>query len=258
MTTPTLAATLALTMVAGGVLGMLGGGGSILCVPILLYVARLPPDEAIATSLVVVGTTSALGAAVRLRARQVHVRVGLAVGGFGMLGAVVGARLGALVPPAALVYGFIAIMAMAGLAMLRPRRDVDAEPDPPARPHVALGAVLGTAVGMVTGLVGAGSFLIVPALTLAAALPIGQAIGTAMMVMALQASAALAGKLDHVHVDARLATALTVAAVAGMLVGSRLAGRLAPATLRRGFGGFLLVVASVMIIHLLAAGGGSG
>jgi uncharacterized membrane protein YfcA len=156
-----------------------------------------------------------------------------------------------------LLLGFALLMLGAGVAMLRPRRVARL---PVERP--AMVAVSGAAIGFVTGLVGAGGgFLFVPALALLAGIPMHRAIGTSLVAIAVNAAAALLGHLGHVDVPLDLALWLTGAAVAGALLGARLAGRLPEHTLRRAFGVLVLLVSAWMFarsgwLARLATGGG--
>ncbi|WP_276315005.1 sulfite exporter TauE/SafE family protein [Microbacterium profundi] len=150
MTPTATIAVLALALLVGISLGLLGGGGSILAVPILTAVGGVEPRAAIASSLLIVGTTSALGLLQHARAGRVRWRVGVVFGAAG----VVGGLLGRTLPPGVLMVLLAGTMIAAAVAMLRrrPRHD-RAEP---ARPRIALVLVLGTVVGSLAGLVGAG------------------------------------------------------------------------------------------------------
>jgi uncharacterized membrane protein YfcA len=236
--------TIALAAVVGVALGMLGGGGSILMVPLLTYVGGLDAKQAIATSLLVVGATSAIGAISHARAGRVRWGVGLLFGGAGMTGAYGGGLVARFVPASALLVGFAVLMCVAAVAMLRDRADLsDAQRAPMGRL-----LVLGLAVGAVMGLVGAGGgFLLVPALVLFGGLPLAAAVGTSLVVIAMQSFAGLAGHLADTPLDWRLAGLVTAVAVAGGLVGGRLTTKVEPDVLRRGFGWFVLVMASLVL-----------
>lgn len=240
----TVALTLVLAVVVGVVLGLLGGGGSILMVPLLVYVTGLDTKEAIATSLLVVGVTSATGAFAHARAGRVRWRTGAVFGAAGMAGAYVGGRVSEFVPGTVLLVGFAVMMAVTALAMLRGRRELD--PDKVRHQLPVARVVLdGAVVGLVTGLVGAGGgFLVVPALALLGGLPMPVAVGTSLVVIAMKSGAGLAGYLSSVSIDWPLAAAVTAAAVAGSLLGGPLAGRVDPDRLRQAFGWFVLVMAA--------------
>ena len=171
--------TVALALVVGVSLGLLGGGGSILTVPLLAYVAGLAPGNAIATSLLVVGVTAASAAIAHARAGRVHWRAAAVVGAVAMIGACAGGSAARFVPGSVLLVAFAVVMIGAGLAMLRGRGDCDAVE---ARPlPVARMVLLGLAVGLLSGLLGAGGgFLLVPALALLGGLAMPAAIGTSL------------------------------------------------------------------------------
>jgi uncharacterized membrane protein YfcA len=239
--TAAIVLTVALAAVIGVSLGLLGGGGSILAVPLLLYVADLPAKEAIATSLLVVGATSAAGVVPHARAGRVRWRTGLIFGLAGMTGAYAGGRLAAYVPAWALLAGFGLMMLATATAMIRGRRRAPGHV--PTELPVPRIVADGVAVGLVTGLVGAGGgFLVVPALALLGGLPMPVAIGTSLLVIAMKSFAGLAGYLSSVDIRWGLAAAITAAAVAGGLVGGRLTARVHEDVLRRAFGWFVLVM----------------
>ena len=229
----------ALSMMVGLVLGLLGGGGSILSVPILAYGAHLAPREAIATSLVVVGLTAAVATIGHARAGTVRWRSGLLFGSLGMAGAYAGGRLAGQLPGRILLLAFSAVLLSAGLIFLRRRAAPTGRRVSPVRL-----AVTGLGVGGVTGLVGAGGgFAVVPALVLLGGLGIQEAIGTSLFVIALQSAAGIAGHLEGVHLDPVLAASVSAAAVGGSLVGVRLARHLDPAVLRRAFAALVIGMA---------------
>jgi len=247
-----LVATLALAVLVGITLGLLGGGGSILLVPILVYVAGQDAQTAIATSLLVVGVTSATGMLAHARAGRVRWRTGLTFGAAAMAGAYGGGRLAGHVPGTWLLVGFAAMAGVTAVAMLtgRPRRTV--APAPGRRTPVRRTLVQGVVVGAATGMVGAGGgFLVVPALALLGGLPMATAVGTSLLVVAMKSGAGLVGYLDATTIDWRLATGVTLAAVAGSLVGGRLAGRVPEDALRHGFGWFVAGVAAFVLLREL-------
>lgn len=241
-----IALTVALAALVGVALGLLGGGGSILAVPLLAYVAGLDAQHAIAMSLLVVGVTSAVGAVTHARAGHVRWRVAATFGLAAMTGAYAGGRVAHLVPGAVLLIGFAVVMIAAGIAMLRGRPGASATEA--AGVPLARLALLGVGVGVVSGLVGAGGgFLLVPALALVAGLPMPAAVGTSLVVISVQSFAGLAGHLSTEHIDWRLAAMVTAAAVVGAVAGGLLVPLVDPLTLRRGFGWMVLAIASVML-----------
>jgi hypothetical protein len=229
-------------------LGLLGGGGSILTVPILLYVFRMEPKVAIATSLFVVGSTSLVGLIPHARGGRVRWKTGLLFGGTSMVGAwAAGKFLAPRIPAGVLLVLFGTMMFVTAIAMMRGRRQ-----EGPAKPQdtspdslpVATIVAEGLIVGAVTGLVGAGGgFLVVPALVLLGRLPMGVAVGTSLLVIAMKSFAGFAGYLSAVTVDWNLALLVVGSAIAGSFVGGALVSRINPEVLRRGFGWFIVVMA---------------
>ncbi|WP_435824322.1 TSUP family transporter [Microbispora amethystogenes] len=243
------ALTLAGAVIVGLALGLFGGGGSILTVPLLVYVAGVPAKAAIAMSLFVVGATSVVSAVGHARAGRIRWRTGLLFGLAGMAGAYGGGLLGPHLPATALLAGFALMMMATAAAMIRGRRPAGpatARKDLPILHVVAEGVV----VGLVTGVVGAGGgFLVVPALVLLGGMPMGPAVATSLVVIAMKSFAGLAGYLRTVPVDWSIALPVTAAAVAGGLAGGWLAGRIQADRLRKGFGWFVLVMGGFVLIQ---------
>ena len=248
-----------LAVLIGVALGMLGGGGSILTVPVFVYVMDIAPKDAIAMSLPVVGTTSLVGALGHWREGNVDWNAVAVFGPLAMLGALGGARLAAFLsgPVQLLVLG--AVMLLAGLLMLRggvPSDGLDAAPRDWRR-YLVL-AVAGVAVGALTGLVGVGGgFLIVPALVLFVGLPMKRAIGTSLLVIALSTMTALTGYREA-SIAWRVVAIFTALTVAGALVGTR-AVRVVPGYgLRRAFGVLVLLLGAFLLYENRAAGAPRG
>jgi len=276
----TLLLALPLGVGIGLALGALGGGGSILAVPALVYVVGLRPTEAVTTSLLVVGVAALVAMVPHWRAGRVRVGTGLCFGAAGVLGALVGTRLNRLVDPDVLLASFALVMVVAawrmwaGARTRRPAMAVAAGPDGPPAPvpagasgasgasgtggsrsgatvaTVAAVAGAGTVVGLMTGFFGVGGgFVIVPALVLVLRFEMPVAVGTSLLVIAMNSATALAARLGSSSVDWHVAVPFTVAALAGALTGSRVAGRTNPATLSRWFAGLLVAVAAYTLIR---------
>ena len=237
----------ALSILVGVSLGFFGGGGSILTVPLLVYVFGLAPKTAIASSLVVVGSASLVAMAQHWRAGNVELRTGLAFGIAGMIGAYLGGRASQFIDGALLLVMFATAMGLTSLAMWRGRREPLAAATRRSLPHLM---VQGFAVGSFTGLVGAGGgFLIVPALALWAGLPIATAVGTSLLVIVMNSAAGFAGYAAHVSVAGRLVAATSACAIAGSITGAAFARRMDPARLRRAFAGFVLIMAAWILVR---------
>ena len=241
-----------LAAVIGLLLGVLGGGGSILAVPVFVYVLGFDAKEAIAMSLAVVGATSLFGAAGHWRAGNVNLRVALLFGGVAMAGTYAGARLAVFFSGAAQLAIFAVVMLLAAYFMMRPKRAqaTGSEPGATGRVRMPLGLIVaeGLAVGVLTGLVGVGGgFMIVPALVLLGRLPMKEAIGTSLLVIAMKSAAGFAGYLGQVEVQWVFMGVFTTVAVGGILAGSWLVRFLPAAALQRAFAIFLLVMGSLIL-----------
>ena len=237
----------------GVLLGLTGGGGSILTVPLLVYVVGLDAKVAIVTSMLIVGVTSLAALLSHSRAGRVAWRTGAIFGLAGMAGAYAGGAIAQHIADAWLLLLFAAVMISSGLAMLRRTCSVHPVAANPAvsverRIHRVLMDGLG--VGLVTGLVGAGGgFLVVPALALLGGLPMHTAVGTSLLVIIMNCAAGVASYalVSHVPLDAQSAVVISVLAIVGTMVGTRLARSISSAQLQRGFGVFVLIVAAILI-----------
>jgi uncharacterized membrane protein YfcA len=235
----------------GLVLGLLGGGGSILAVPVLVYVLGEPVKDATTESLLVVGVAALAGAADHARVGRVDVKTALTFGVAGAAGSVGGTALNRLVSGHAILLGFAALLIAAAYAMLR-RRTVESE----YAPHGSLwrAAPAGIGTGVLTGFFGVGGgFLILPVLVLLLGLPMAVAVGTSLLVIALTSGAALAAHLASGGIDWGLAVIFTAAAITGALGGRRLGGIVRPARVAQLFAVLLVVVAVFLVVKNVAA-----
>lgn len=248
-----LALTLAVCI--GLLLGLLGGGGSILTVPMLVYLLRIEPKTAIVTSFVVVGVSSLMALIPHARRRHVCWKSAVFFGLSGMAGAFGGGRLAGHFSADLLMALFGAITLLTGLAMVVKKNASEpllrqAPVMCPLRvPYLRL-LFDGFFVGGLTGLVGVGGgFLIVPALSLLVGLPMPAAIGTSLLVIVMNAAAGLVGYSNHVALDVPLTLIVTGGAVFGSVLGGWLSKYMSPAALRRGFGWFVILVAAYVLSH---------
>ncbi|WP_053716067.1 sulfite exporter TauE/SafE family protein [Saccharothrix sp. NRRL B-16348] len=237
---------LVLALVAGAVVGLslgaLGGGGSVLAVPSLIYLMGFGPVQATTASLLVVVATSLTALTAHARAGAVRWRLGTLFAGAGMAPAVATGVLTRHVPAAVLTGAFGVVAATAAVAVLR-------APSPPAsqvRPVRAAG--VGAGLGALTGFLGVGGgFLAVPALVGVLSVPLRAAVGTSLLVITVNAGAALAARLgDLALLDWTLLGPFAATALLGAWDGKRLAGKVRATTLQRVFAGLLLAVAVVM------------
>lgn len=247
-------------LVIGLSIGALGGGGSILAVPALVYLFGQDAVAATTTSLVVVGITSVIAAVPHGRAGRVRLGQAVVFGLLGVVGSFVGSLLSATVPQQVLLTAFAAlILLVAGLMTRRRRRQArvggmpHTEPRPVVtwrpRPKVnwrraGLLLVTATGVGLLTGFFGVGGgFAVVPALVLALGLPMPVAVGTSLVVIAINSGTALLARAGQdVTLDWALIGGFTLAAVIGSLLGSRVVSRVSPARLNLAFTVLLVLV----------------
>lgn len=240
-------AGLALAALIGLSLGLLGGGGSILTVPVFVYVLGIPVKPAIAMSLPVVGVTSLVGAAAHWRAGNVRGPTAAAFGLLAMAGAFAGAKLSVLMTGAAQLALLALVMLAAAVSMLR-AGGVGADRRHVPAPRMALVAPVALGVGVLTGLVGiGGGFLVVPALVLLAGVPMKEAVGTSLLVIAMNAAAGFVGYLGAVEPDWSFLAGFTAVAVLGALGGAALVSRVPQPVLKRIFAVFLLGVGALVL-----------
>ncbi|HUG02014.1 MAG TPA: sulfite exporter TauE/SafE family protein [Longimicrobiales bacterium] len=239
---------LALAMLIGLSLGLLGGGGSILTVPVFVYVLGIEAKPAIAMSLAVVSATAAVGAASHWREGNVAWRTAALFAPFAMAGTYAGARLSQAFSGAAQLTLFALVMLAAAAFMLRGRREAYIDERAASAGGLALVALLGLAVGALTGLVGVGGgFLIVPALVLLARVPMKRAVGTSLLVIALNAASGFWGYLGLVEVRWGFMAAFAGVAIIGILVGTSLARHAPARALRTAFGVFLIAMGLLIL-----------
>ncbi len=276
----------AFAVLIGLLLGLLGGGGSVLTVPVFVYLLGIAPKPAIAMSMPVVGTASLVGAMGHWRHGNVDVRSALVFGVVAMAGAFGGARLATFLSGAAQLALLGAVMLAVAASMLRAGRGAphaadgerapladlgpeapgeaerDASPSAPraanptrratgeawtARTLLLLSATA-LGVGVLTGLVGiGGGFLIVPALVLIVGVPMKRAIGTSLLVIAMNSLSGFLGYRGQVQVSWSFVATFTGVAVVGILAGTLLVRHVPAALLRRGFALFLIVMSAFVL-----------
>lgn len=241
-----------LAVLIGVSLGLLGGGGSILTVPILVYVIGVPTHEAIALSLLVVGTTSVTALIPHARAGRVRWRTGLVFGVASMIGAFGAGKVAHYIPSTVLLVAFGGMMLVTAVAMMRGRSKGDEAASVEGEGKLPIFKILGEGlvVGAITGLVGAGGgFLVVPALMWLGKLPMRTAVGTSLLVIAMKSFAGFSGYILNVSVDWPLAALITSAAVVGSFGGAAIAGRIPQDMLRRAFAWFVVTMAVFVLLQ---------
>ncbi len=241
----------ALAALIGLSLGLMGGGGSILTVPIFVYVLGFDAKLAIAMSLPVVGITSLVGAFSHWRAGNVRLGTAVLFGAIAMVGAFAGARLAVFVSGVFQLTLLAIVMLAAAISMFRSARrgpaGVDAEVD--ERPmSLPLLIPVAISVGVLTGLVGiGGGFLVVPALVLLGRVPMKKAVGTSLLVIAMNSAAGFAGYIGTVQVPWAFMVGFTAVAIAGILGGTALVRFVSQRALKQAFAVFLLVMGTFIL-----------
>lgn len=251
-----------LGLAIGVALGALGGGGSILTVPALVYVLGQDPRTATTSSLVIVGLTSLIALGPHARARRVRFAEGAIFGALGTAGSLAGSALSRSVPSTSLLAAFAVLMLLVAAVMLHRARRPVVGAGPPAQPatgrsptisgvasgrtHLAKVVVAASAVGLLTGFFGVGGgFVLVPALVLTLRFSMPVAVGTSLLVIAINSATALAARIgdDGGGLDWWLIGVFTTAAVAGSLAGGRITSRVDPRHLTMAFAVLLVLVA---------------
>lgn len=244
--TPLFIIGLVLSGLIGLSLGLIGGGGSILTVPILVYFLGVGPHEAVTMSLAVVGATSLLGSFLHYGKNNIDLRVGALFGASGIIGAFIGSPLTALVSSEVLLLSFGVLMLVVALLMIRRRNRMADNPE--HRPHLVQAILAGLGVGVLTGFLGVGGgFLIVPALVLFGGLDMRKAIGTSLFVIFLNCVAGLIGHLGKEVLDFGLTFVVMVLAVGGAVAGTMVSHRVAPRHLQKIFAGLVLGVGTFLV-----------
>lgn len=260
-----------LGLLTGAVMGALGGGGAILTIPVLIYIVGMPPHDATTASLVIIGVSAASTAIGHVRGGTARVLDALVLAAVGAVGTYAGSLASAAVAAPVLVVLLASLLAVVGALMLRQSSDVenadvenaDVEQDESGRPRTTDGeraggtvvarfgpvVAVGIGVGLLTGFFGVGGgFAIVPALTLVLGYPMRPAIGTSLVVIALNSGTALGARMiQGVSLDWSVVGLFTLGAIAGGLIGGRVGRRASPLALSRGFAVLLFLVAAYML-----------
>jgi uncharacterized membrane protein YfcA len=254
------------SLIIGISLGLIGGGGSILTIPVLVYFFGIDPVLATAYSLFIVGSTSMVGTFSKYREGMVNLKTAIIFGIPSIL-AVYATRKW-IVPaipqdlftigdftitrPIMLMLLFAVLMAFASVSMIRVKNGTNDEPTAPQKFNYPLIIIEGIIVGTLTGLVGAGGgFLIIPALVLLSKVPMKQAVGTSLLIIAMNSLIGFLGDLSHTTMNWKLLITVTALAIAGIFIGNRLSRKIDAHKLKKGFGWFVLVMGIYIIVKEL-------
>lgn len=256
-------------------LGLIGGGGSILTVPVLVYLFGVDPVLATAYSLFIVGTSSLVGAFPKYKAGLIDLKTALVFGAPSILAVFLTRKV--LVPAIpnqifefgtliltkslAMMLLFAILMVLASFSMIRDKQQKEKESDPPRIFNYPMILLEGAVVGVLTGLVGAGGgFLIIPALVMLSKLPMKQAVGTSLLIIAAKSLIGFGGDVmeNADKMDWTLLLVVTALAVVGIFVGNQLSKKIDGASLKKGFGWFVLVMGIYILFKEVFYPGAAG
>ena len=251
------------SLIIGISLGLIGGGGSILTVPVMVYLFSIQPLLATSYSLFVVGTTSLVGAANNYKRGFVNVNTALLFGVSSVITvfftrkfiipAIAGFTVninGLIVTEAMFTMVLFALqMIVAAVSMIKTKRQSVVEMRGSKRINFSSLLLYGIAIGFITGLLGAGGgFLLIPTLVIVVGLPMKEAVGTSLLIIALNSLIGFAGDLGHFAIDWRLLLTVTAIAIAGIFIGGAIAKKIPAEKLKKGFGWFVLVMGIYIIL----------
>lgn len=247
-----------LALLIGLSLGLIGGGGSILAVPILVYVLGLNAKTAIAMSLAIVGMVSLIGVIPHWKRGNVNLKTALGFAPPAMFGSLLGSRLAALpfVTDTLQLICFAVMMLITSYFMIRkPKTNLSsqvelARPQKRQSPYPWLAITLeGLGVGILTGFVGVGGgFIIIPALVLLGGIPIKEAIGTSLLIISFNSATGFLGYLNQVNINWNLTLTFTMVAILGVILGAYFSSKIQGAKLQKAFGYFLIAIAVFILI----------
>ncbi|HJU73913.1 MAG TPA: sulfite exporter TauE/SafE family protein [Gemmatimonadaceae bacterium] len=244
---------LALGLAVGFVLGLLGGGGSLLAVPIFLYVLQVEPKPAIAMSLVVVGLSACVGFLTHLRQGTVALRIAIPFGLCAMVGAFVTARLARFIPATLQLLLFGVFAFTAAILMLRDAAKPAPALTPVSRERPRFSPRLipqAVGVGVLTSLIGAGGgFVIVPALALISHVPIKAAVGSSLLIITLNALAGFVGYIGQIPIDWPLVASFSTTAAIGAIVGTRFIRHVPTRRIKQAFAILILVLGTYLVLQ---------
>lgn len=240
-------AAFAVALVMGALMGLLGGGGSIVAVPALTLLLGLPAKDAVVTSLLVVGIAAVAGSISAWLRGLLPLAIAFVVGGSAMAGALGGGMIGAQLPDRTQLI-ILAIVMLAAAVVLWTRPSMAAAA--PRSPNLAVLGGTGIGVGALTGLVGVGGgFLMVPAMCLAGGLPMTQAAGVSLFVIALSAAAALPAYAAQAHPEWQFIAPFALTTSAVVLAAGPLAARLPQRILQKAFAVTLVILGTYLLIR---------
>ena len=247
-------------------LGLIGGGGSILTVPVLVYLFHVDPVQSTAYSLFIVGSSSLVGAWPKYKQGFVHLKTAVIFGIPSIISVYTTRKIlvpaiptnlgeyGGLIVTKSLMLMllFAILMIAASFSMINSKSSKETFTESEQKFNYPLILIEGALVGLLTGLVGAGGgFLIIPALVMLSKLPMKQAVGTSLLIIAAKSLIGFTGDLGNSTINWTLLLSVTALAIAGIFIGDKLSKRIDGDQLKRGFGWFVLLMGLYIIIQQL-------
>ncbi|MEP1085259.1 sulfite exporter TauE/SafE family protein [Algoriphagus sp.] len=252
----------AAAVIIGVSLGLIGGGGSILTVPVLVYILGIDPVLATAYSLFVVGSTSLVGSFTYMKKQLVDYKTALVFAIPSFIAVFLTRKfIVPALPDPLLVLGeleitksigimifFALIMLAASYSMINGNGKSNSDEESKVQFNIPLIALEGIVVGLITGVVGAGGgFLIIPALVLLAKLPMKMAVGTSLLIIAAKSLIGFLGDVSNQTIDWKMLLIFTSLSIIGIFIGSSLSKKINEQALKKGFGWFVLIMGFYII-----------
>ena len=237
----------ALSFIVGISLGTLGGGGSILTVPILVYVLKLDPKLSIALSLGIVGISGIFGLFNHLRLKNVLLKTSLLFGIFAMIGTSLGTKIAFYLSSKTQLIIFAATMLMASILMINKKETKASDSD--HSKNKILFVITSLGVGVMTGVIGVGGgFLIVPSLVILSGVPTKKAIGSSLAIISVNSLVGFYQYQSVLDIPYSFMITFSLISIVGILTGSQFAKKISAAKLNKAFGYFLAIVGSFVLI----------
>ena len=251
------------SILIGVALGLIGGGGSILTVPVLVYLFGVSPLLSTSYSLFIVGSTSLVGAVNNYKQGFVNVKIALLFGLTSITTVFLTrkfiipnipqevAKIGSFIITESMLMMilFATLMVIAATAMIKNRKSIDEKNPVNTKLNIIKLLVYGIAIGIITGFLGAGGgFLLIPTLVILLGLPMKEAVGTSLLIIALNSLFGFTADLGHFEIDWYFLLSITAIALVGLVIGSQIGKKIESIKLKKGFGYFVLIMGIFIII----------
>lgn len=249
-------------IIIGISLGLIGGGGSILTVPVLVYILGVDPVLATAYSLFVVGSTSLVGAGTYMKKGLINYKTAIVFAIPSFIAVFLTRKFlvpalpdplftlgeAAITKNIGIMVFFALIMLAASFSMISNKKCVDCDKNAEVKFNFPMIALEGSVVGIITGIVGAGGgFLIIPALVILARLPMKMAVGTSLLIIAAKSLIGFLGDVTTQTIDWQMLLIFTALSIVGIFIGSALSKKINEKALKKGFGWFVLLMGIYII-----------